>query len=250
MQTELHKILSMHRHFDVASPWSHEATDLHVCFSDTIASLAFNDCQLMRRGAARGDDAYAQRNKESRRQQWSGFRYFFSPRWHHGMARMAVSESRQYKIHVSTPPEGLAAPSPWWWCLLGHLCFLCGFWLVTHHSDSSYLCFRGVTLWPTQSCITPNLMHQHEAQCLMWGALGGHFCRRWPWLWGCFVASRCTNHFFRLNHGIVGIARELLSQAWWSSCCSNPETQRNKRKEETWEINIESLLSDVKISKK
>ena len=27
----------------------------------------------------------------------------------------------------SMPPQGLLASPPWWWCLLGNLCFLCGF---------------------------------------------------------------------------------------------------------------------------
>jgi hypothetical protein len=44
------------------------------------------------------------------------------------------------------------------------------------------------------------------------GALGGHFCRRRPWLWRCFIACRSTNHFFRLNYGIVGITRKLLTR--------------------------------------
>ena len=51
--------------------------------------------------------------------------------------------------------EGLAASTPCWWCLLGDLCFLCGFWLVTHQSDMSYLHFRGVTKCPTQACTIP-----------------------------------------------------------------------------------------------
>jgi hypothetical protein len=51
--------------------------------------------------------------------------------------------------------EGRAAPPPWPWCLLGDLCFLCGFWLVTRQSDASYLRFRGVTKCPTQACTIP-----------------------------------------------------------------------------------------------
>ena len=57
-----------------------------------------------------------------------------------------------------------------------------------------------------------NLMRQHEAQCLVWGI-------RWAFLPSAamvvtvFVACRSTNHFFQLNHGILGIARKLLSQA-------------------------------------
>ena len=56
------------------------------------------------------------------------------------------------------------------------------------------------------------------------GVLGGHFCRRWPWLWWCFVACRNTNHFFRLSHGKVGIARKLLSRARWFLCCTEAKT--------------------------
>jgi len=52
---------------------------------------------------------------------------------------------------------------------------------------------------------------RRNASC---GALGGHFRRQRPWLWWCFVACcRSANHFFQLNHGIVGIARKLLSRA-------------------------------------
>jgi hypothetical protein len=51
---------------------------------------------------------------------------------------------------------------------------------------------------------------RRNASC---GALGGHFRRGRPWLWWCFVACRSTNHFFWLNHGIVGIGRKLLSRA-------------------------------------
>jgi hypothetical protein len=50
---------------------------------------------------------------------------------------------------------------------------------------------------------------RRNASC---GALGGHFRRRLPWSWWCFVACRSTNHFFPLNYGIVGIARKLLTR--------------------------------------
>ncbi len=32
---------------------------------------------------------------------------------------------RRHGFIKSKPLEGRAAPSPWWWCLLDHLCFLC-----------------------------------------------------------------------------------------------------------------------------
>ena len=57
-----------------------------------------------------------------------------------------------------------------------------------------------------------NLTRRNEAQCLVWGV-------RWAFLPSTamvvtvFVACRSTNHFFQLNHGIVGIARKLLSLA-------------------------------------
>jgi hypothetical protein len=57
----------------------------------------------------------------------------------------------------STPLEGRVAPPPWWWCLLGDLCLLCVFWLVTCQWDASYLRFRGVTKCPTQACTMPPL---------------------------------------------------------------------------------------------
>ena len=53
------------------------------------------------------------------------------------------------------PLEGRAAPPPCRWCLLGDLCFLCGFWLVTRQSDTSYLRVRGVTKWATPACTIP-----------------------------------------------------------------------------------------------
>ncbi len=56
---------------------------------------------------------------------------------------------RRHGFIKSTPLEGRAVPPPWWWCLVGDLCFLCVFWLVTCQSDISYLHFRGVTKWPT-----------------------------------------------------------------------------------------------------
>ncbi len=39
------------------------------------------------------------------------------------------------------------------------LCFLCGFWHVTHQSDSSYLGFTGVAKWATQACTIPLVKH-------------------------------------------------------------------------------------------
>ena len=60
------------------------------------------------------------------------------------------------KIEAIPTPEkddaGRCRCRPWGWCLLGDLCFLCSFWLVTHQSNTSYLRFRGVTKWPTQAC--------------------------------------------------------------------------------------------------
>ena len=51
--------------------------------------------------------------------------------------------------------EGQVTPPPWWWCLVGELGFLGGFWLVTCQSGTSYLCFRGATKWATQACTMP-----------------------------------------------------------------------------------------------
>ena len=68
-----------------------------------------------------------------------------------------------------------------------------------------------------------NLMPQHEAQCLMWGV-------RWAFLLSVamvvtvFVVCRSTNHFFWLNHSIVGIARKLLSRARQFLRCTEAET--------------------------
>ena len=35
------------------------------------------------------------------------------------------------------------------------LCVLCGFWLITHQLDLSYLHFSGVTKWAAQACTIP-----------------------------------------------------------------------------------------------
>jgi len=57
-----------------------------------------------------------------------------------------------------------------------------------------------------------NLMHQNESQYLVW-CVKGAFPPSAAMVWWCFVACRSTNHFYRLNHGIVGIAIKLLSRA-------------------------------------
>ena len=64
---------------------------------------------------------------------------------------------RRHGFIKSTPLEGRSAPPPWWLCLVGDLCFLCSFWLVTRQSDTSCLRFRGVTKWPTQACTIPGV---------------------------------------------------------------------------------------------
>ena len=51
--------------------------------------------------------------------------------------------------------KGRAAPTPWWCWLSCWLCFMCGFWLVTCQSYSSYIHFRGVTKWVTHACTIP-----------------------------------------------------------------------------------------------
>ena len=56
-----------------------------------------------------------------------------------------------------------------------------------------------------------NLMHQNEAQCLVWG-VRGYFHHRQSWLWRCFAACQSRNHFFRLNYSILGIIRKLLTR--------------------------------------
>jgi len=83
---------------------------------------------------------------------------------------------------------------------------------------------------------TPNIISACSGDCCpsIWrvrmrrntscGALGGHFRRRRPWLWQCFVACRSMNHFFWLNYGIVGIAKKLLSRARWFLRCTEAET--------------------------
>jgi hypothetical protein len=67
---------------------------------------------------------------------------------------------RRHGFIKSTLLEGLVASPPWWWCLVGDLCFLCGFWLVTCQSATSYLRFRGVTKWATQACTIPGSLQR------------------------------------------------------------------------------------------
>ncbi len=61
----------------------------------------------------------------------------------------------------------------------------------------------------------PSNWHISTRRNTLCGVLGGYFCHRRPWLWPCFVFCSCrsTNHFLRLNHSKVGIARKLLSRA-------------------------------------
>ena len=41
---------------------------------------------------------------------------------------------RRHGFIKSMPLEGRGAPPPWWWCLLGDLCFLCVFFLIRDSS--------------------------------------------------------------------------------------------------------------------
>jgi hypothetical protein len=67
---------------------------------------------------------------------------------------------RRHKFIKSTPLEWWAAPTPWWCCFSCNLCFLCGFWLVTRQSYSSYIHFRGATKWATQACTISGMYRQ------------------------------------------------------------------------------------------
>jgi hypothetical protein len=69
--------------------------------------------------------------------------------------------------------EGRAAPPPCWWCLVGDLCFLCGFWLVTRQTDTFYLHFRGVTKWATQACTIPTVVNLSQCGCDYSGSIHG-----------------------------------------------------------------------------
>ena len=62
---------------------------------------------------------------------------------------------RRHGFIKSKPLEERAAPTPWQCWLSCCLYFLCGFWLVTHQSYSSYVHFRGVTKWATHACTIP-----------------------------------------------------------------------------------------------
>ena len=68
-----------------------------------------------------------------------------------------------------TPLEGWAASPPWWWCLLGDLCFLCVFWLMTCQSYWEWLRARSTTtddLTPSSklSTLTQNRQDQYHAR--------------------------------------------------------------------------------------
>jgi hypothetical protein len=77
----------------------------------------------------------------------------------------------------------------------------------------------------------PSIWHVGMRRNAWCGSLRGHFRRRRPWLWRCFIACRSTNHFFRLNHGIVGIARQLLSRARRFLRCVVPRRRRRDKRE-------------------
>ena len=80
--------------------------------------------------------------------------------------------------------------------------------------------------YPSICCVST----RRNASC---GALSGHFRpqRTWLWLWWCFAVCRSTNHFFRLNHGIVGIPRKLLSYLEQDDSCIVLRQRRKDKRE-------------------
>jgi hypothetical protein len=65
----------------------------------------------------------------------------------------------RHGIIKSTLLEGSAAPPPWSWCLLGNLCFLCAFWLVTRQLDSSCYKVAHPGLHHTFFCMVVDIPH-------------------------------------------------------------------------------------------
>ena len=108
---------------------------------------------------------------------------------------MAASEWTCARPFIkSMPLEGLAASPPWWWCLVGDLCFLCGFWLVTCQLDKSD------TNWATQACTIPwnsgslGGWVNHSVSVLWWLRL----CTHQKWLpHHCKTHVRCFITFIR-----------------------------------------------------
>jgi hypothetical protein len=72
------------------------------------------------------------------------------------------------------------------------LCFLCGFWLMTHQSDSSYLHFTGVAKWATQACTI-----RRGAMSRIWwkdwkvSIFFATFCKNSSTASGCSKGKRC-----------------------------------------------------------
>ena len=132
----------------------------------------------------------------------------------YGDASSPKQRSALRAIHPLNTPKIISAYSggrcPSIWCISTRRNASCGTFPKNISACSGG---RRPSIW----CIST----RRNASC---GALGGHF-RRWrPWLWWCFVACRSMNHFFWLNHGIVGIARKLLSRARRFLFCTEAKT--------------------------
>ena len=102
-------------------------------------------------------------------------------------------------LKAAQPSSGMDSSNPRRWrgkrlhhhgdVVCRSLCFFWGFWLVTHQSDSSYLCFRGVTKWPTQ--VAP---YQHKYVTFVITLPQLPVCIHWCHPWGCqHLATGCWN---------------------------------------------------------
>ena len=125
---------------------------------------------------------------------------------------------RRHGFIKFTPLEGLVASPQLWWCLVGDLCFLFGFWLVTHQSDTSYLRFRGVTKCSTQACTNLEVVdHLWLSLTLYWTWMMFFSTFQWcPWAYKRFLTlyhlAPRSDQWFQLTFQIWSILWSPRSQ--------------------------------------
>ncbi len=92
-----------------------------------------------------------------------------------------------------------------------------------------------------------NLMHWHEALCLVWGVrepfpLAMAMVRHSACV---FCVCRSTYHYFPVGPGHIGYCRKALPRARRFSHCTEVKTYRLKRKGNKWVTTIYSLRRDA-----
>ncbi len=155
------------------------------------------------------------------------------------MRTCARSPLRRHGFIKSMPLEGQAAPTPWWCWLSCCLCFLCGFWLMTCQSYSSYIHFRGVTKWATQACTIPPVVWCQKELC---GGVYGKRLMSTPIV--MFVAfleqARWAEQFWCVNgKKIPNIKWENI---YWSCVSDSDVLVKSKT---TWQIRIQATTTTL-----